>query len=323
MHIHSHIYAGGNPENKTHTPRIVYPKRMGFWNLFVVGIAGEHVIGVEDGDHDQCGKSRGKATVEEDEAAVHTCRGRAYDCVDQTCKQALLPTVFSGDGTKTRCEGNAVDIRLRGKHPRNGSAEESVYNANECKEHDVAENDGSDVSRMLSVCDERQRGKDCADGGTRKSRGDGQLNGRENHAEKIGHDENDVQICEKAEPVNAEVDKADGHSEFRREIGSASRAAPKVVIIVKISAVHEKAEDDRCQKENEEKDIHEYDVRIVEGFVDGIISDNNVRRGKAERAVEQCVRANTEDTDGKPRLIHIVALLYCRYTGEQRGDDKA
>lgn len=323
MHIHSHIYAGGNPKNKTHTPRIVYPKRMGFCNLFVVGIAGEHVIGVEDGDHDQCGKSGGEATVEEDEAAVHTCRGRAYDCVDQTCKQALLPTVFSGNGTKSRCEGNAVDIRLRGKHPRNGSVEESVYDANECKEHDIAENDGSDVSRVLSVCDERQRGKDCADGGTRKSRGDGQLNGRENYAEQIGHDEDDVQICEKAEPVNAEVDKADGHSEFRREIGSASRAAPKVVVIVKISAVHEKAEDDRCQEENEEKDIHEYDVRIVEGFVDGVISDNDVRRGKSERTVEQCVRANTEDTDGKPRLIHIVALLYCGYTGEQRGNDKA
>ena len=96
-----------------------------------------------------------------------------------------------------------------------------------------------------------------------------------------------------------------------------------MVIIVKISAVHEKAEDDRRQEENEEKDIHEYDVRIVEGFVDGVISDNDVRRGKAERTVEQRVRANTEDTDGKPRLIHIVALLYCRYTGEQRGNDKA
>ena len=29
-----------------------------------------------------------------------------------------------------------------------------------------------------------------------------------------------------------------------------------MVIIVKISAVHEKAEDDRRQEENEEKDVH-------------------------------------------------------------------
>ena len=96
-----------------------------------------------------------------------------------------------------------------------------------------------------------------------------------------------------------------------------------MVIIVKISAVHEKAEDDRRQEENEEKDVHEYDIGIVEGLVYGVIPDNNVRRGKAERAIKECIGANAEDADGKSCLIHIIFLLYSGYTGEQCGDNKS
>ena len=149
------------------------------------------------------------------------------------------------------------------------------------------------------------------------------MNGRENHAENVGHDEYDVQVCKKAKSVDAEVDKANGHSEFCGEIGSSSRATPKVVIIVKISAVHEKAEYDRRQEENEEKDVHEYDIGIVEGLIYGVVPDNNVRGGKAKRAIKERIGANTEDADGKSRLIHIIFLLYSGYTGEQCGDDKS
>ena len=214
MHIHSQIYAE-KYKNKPHTPRMMGPQYMGFGDLFIIGISGENVIGVEDGNHDQRGKTRSEAAVEENEAAVHACRGRAYDRVDQTCEQTLLPSVLSRNRAKTGGKGNAVDICLRGKHPRNGSAEESIYNANEGKERDVAENNGSDITRMLPVCGKCQRRKKRTDRGTRKSCGHGQLNGWEDHAEKIGHDEDDIQVCKKAKAVDTEVDKANGHSEFR------------------------------------------------------------------------------------------------------------
>ena len=171
--IFIHIYMQKSIKNKPHAPRRIHPQCMEFCDLFIVGISGENVIGIEDGDHDQRGKTCGEATVEENEAAVHACRGRAYDRVDQTCEQALLPTVFSRDRAETGCEGNAVDICLCGKHPRDGSAEKGIYNANESKERNVAENNGSDVSRMLSVCGKRQRREKRTDGGTRKSCGDG------------------------------------------------------------------------------------------------------------------------------------------------------
>ena len=99
--------------------------------LFVHAVAGEDVIRIENGDHDQSGESRGEAAVVKNEAAVHA-RGRgAYDCVDQTGKQAFFPTVPSRNGAESRGEGNAVDVYLGRKHPRKRFSEKGIYDANE------------------------------------------------------------------------------------------------------------------------------------------------------------------------------------------------
>ena len=89
------------------------PQYMGFGDLFIIGISGENVIGVEDGNHDQRGKTRSEAAVEENEAAVHACRGRAYDRVDHRSYegglafgelgQQLLEELFA-EGALTRRE---------------------------------------------------------------------------------------------------------------------------------------------------------------------------------------------------------------------------
>ena len=89
------------------------------------------MIGIQNGNHDQGGQTGGEAAVIQNEAAVHACGGRAYDCVDQTGKDTLFPSVSARDGTKTGGEGDSVDIYLRGKHPRKRFSEERIYDTNE------------------------------------------------------------------------------------------------------------------------------------------------------------------------------------------------
>jgi hypothetical protein len=87
--------------------------------------------------------------------------------------------------------------------------------------------------------------------------------------------------------------------------------------------VHEKSEKDRCEEEDQEKNVHKYDIGIVEGIVYGIVADNDIRRRKSQGAVEERVRANAENTDGESGLIHIIAALYGGDTGKQGGYDKS
>ena len=281
------------------------------------------MIRIENGDHDQCGESRGKAAVIKNEAAVHTCGGRAYDCVDQTRKQALFPTVSARDGAESRSECDAVDVYLRGEHPRERFAEKGIYDANEEGQGNVAEYDGSDVSRVLSVCGERQSRKERTDRGTREACADGKSDLGENHTKKLGCQKDDIQISKRTESVKTEVDKADGHAEFGREVKAVTRAFEQSAVSVEGLSVHNEAKHDGCEEYEEEKDIHEYDIGIIEGIINGIVTNDNVRRGKTEGAVQKRVRANTENADGKSCLIHIVASLDGCDTGEKSGDDKS
>ena len=294
-------------------------------NIFstVFSVSGEDMIRIKNGDHDERGQPRGEASVVKDEAAVHAGGGRAYDRVDQAGKQAFFPTVSAGDGAKPRGERNAVDIRLCGQQPGKCFPEKGVYDTNEREERDIAENDGRDVPRMLSVGGERQRREDGSDRGTREARMDGERDGGEQQAYDLRRKKDDIQISENAEPVNAEIDEADGHSEFGGKIKSVARAFDQSAVAVEGFSVHKKAEDNCGEEQDEEEDIHEYDIGIVEGIVYGVIADDDVGRGKSEGAVQKRVRANAENTDGKPRLIHIVASLYRGDTGEQSGNDKS
>ena len=154
--------------------------------LFVHAVSGEDMIRIENGDHDECGESRGKTAVIQNEAAMHTCGGGAYDCVNQAGKQALFPTVSTCDGAESRGECNAVDVYLSGKHPRKRFTEEGIDDTNEKRQGNVAEHDGSNVSRVLSVCGECQRRKQCTDRRTREACADGKSDLGENHTEKLG-----------------------------------------------------------------------------------------------------------------------------------------
>ena len=176
---------------------------------------------------------------------------------------------------------------------------------------------------MLSVSGKRQRREKRADRRTREACSDGKKDIGENQTEKLGCQKDDIQISKRAESVEAEIDEADGHAEFGREINSVARAFDQSAVAVEGSSVHEKAEHDGDGENDEEKDVHEYDIGVVEGLIYGVITDDDVRRGKAEGAIQKCMRANTENTDGKTRLIHIIAALDGCDTGKQSGDDES
>ena len=281
------------------------------------------MIRIENGDHNQCGEPRSKATVIKNEAAVHTCGGRAYDCVDQTGKKALLPTVSSGNGAESRGERNAVDVYLCGKHPRKRFSKKGIHDTNESRQGDVTKYDGSNVSRVLSVRGKRQRRKERTDRGPREACTDGKSDLGEKHTEKLGCKKDNVQISKCAESVKAEVDEADGHSEFGREVKSVTRTFEQSAVAVEGFSVHDKSKHDGSEEDEEEKDVHEYKVGIVEGFVYGIVTNDNVRRGKSKGSVQKRVCANTENADGKSCLIHIVSSLNGCDTGKQSGDDES
>jgi hypothetical protein len=77
---------------------------------------------------------------------------------------------------------------------------------------------------MLSVCGECQRRKNGSDCGTRKACSDWETDGGEKQAEKLGRKKYDIQVSKNAKSVDAEINEANGHSEFGREIKSVPRA---------------------------------------------------------------------------------------------------
>ena len=281
------------------------------------------MIRIQNGNHDQSGQTGSKAAVIQNEAAVHTCGGRAYDRVDQSGKEAFFPSVSTCDGAETGGEGDTVDIYLRGKHPRKRFTEERVYDTNENRQRNVTKHDGGNVSRVLTVSGERQCREERADRGTGEACSDRKTDLREDHTKKFRCEKDDVQISKCAKSVKAEIDETDGHTEFGREIKSVARAFEQSTISVEGFSVHNKAQHNGSEEDDEEKDIHEYDVGIVEGIVYGIIADDDVRRGKSEGAVQERVRADAENTDGESCLVHIISSLDGGDTGKQSGYDKS
>ena len=324
LHIHSCICSFWAIKN-LYAPMKCNRNRTSFetFFLFVHAVSGEDMIRIENGDHDERGESRGKTAVIKHEAAVHTCGGGAYDCVDQAGKQALFPTVSSRNGAETRGERNTVDVYLRRKHPRKRFTEKGIDDTNEKRQGNVAEYDGSNVSRVLSVCGKRQSRKQCADRRTREACADGKSDLGENHTEKLGCKKDNIQISKCTESVKTEVDKADGHTEFGRKVKSVTCAFEQSAVSVEGFSVHDKAQHDGGEEYEEEKDVHEYDVGIIEGIVDGIVTNDNVRRGKTEGSIQKRMRANTENAYGESRLIHIVSSLDGCDTGKESGHDKA
>ena len=291
--------------------------------LSVFSVSRENMIGIKNRDHNQSGQSCGESAVVKNKSAVHACGRRAYDCVNQAGEQTFFPTVSACNRAKSCGESNTVDVCLRGKHPRKRFSEEGVYNTHDSGQCDIAEHNGCDVSWVLTVGGKGQCSENGADRGTCETCSDRKTDLGEKQSKKLRRKEDRIQISKNTKSVNPEIDETNGHSEFGGKIKSVSCAFDQSAIAVKGFSVHKKSEEDCGEEKNEEKDIHEHKIGIVEGFIYGIVTDNNIRRGKTEGSVQKRVRTNSENSDSQSCLIHIVASLYRSNTGEQSRDDES
>ena len=291
--------------------------------LFVIGEFRFDAVEIKNGKKHKGSQTGIETAVIENEPAVHTCRRGADDGADEACQNTDFPSVFTCKGTKTRCKGKSVDIALCGKHPGKLIAKDAADATNHDKKADIAKHDGSYISRMLSIRRECECCKGYADRGTCETGDRGQNEVREEHLQKFGNKENQIQIQKNRHSVYTEVDKADGKSEFVREIETVAGTFQKFAVTVEGATVHEKAEKNGCRENNEEKDIHEKEIGIAEGFIDGVFSDHDIGRIEPEGAIEKRMDKDAENTDRQSCFIHIVASVHCRCAGQKRRNDEA
>ena len=275
------------------------------------------LIEIKDGEQHERGKPRGKAAVIEHEAAVHGCGGGADDGADKSRKHTDLPTVFARERTKTRGEGDAVDIALCGKRPRHVHAADEAEGGNEREKDGVSHRDGPYVARMLTVSGKGECREGDAHGGTREA------DALRKEGEDLGQDEDHVEVREDAKSVNAHVDKAHGHAEFIQKVCAVACAMQELRVSAEAEAVEREAKEDRGGKEQDEKDVHKAAIGIGQGVIFGVYDGDDLGRIDAEGAIHKRIDENAEDADGKTCFIHIEAAVHGGRAGEKRGHDEA
>ena len=248
---------------------------------------------------------------------MHGRSGGADDGADKSRKHTDLPAVFARERTKTRGEGDAVDIALCGKRPRHVHAADEADGGNDGEQQRVSHRDGPDVARMLTVCREGECREGDAHGGAREA------DALRQEGEDLGQDEDHVEISEDAESVNAHVDKAHGHAEFIQKVRAVARAVQKLRVAAEAEAIEREAKEDRGGKEQDEKDVHKAAIRIGQGVILGIYDGDDLGGIDAEGAVHERIDENAEDADGKACFIHIEAAVHGGRAGEKRGHDEA
>ena len=170
---------------------------------------------------------------------------------------------------------------------------------------------------MLTVCREGQRGKENACGGPRKRHAIGQ------EGKHRGKPEDHVEIRQNAKAVHTEVDQTQRHTELVRIIHAVARAGGKLAVIPKAPAVEVEAENQRNQEDGGEEGVHENIVQTAEGLVIRIGAKTRFMGRHAHGLIEEAVNKDAQDSDGKSRLVHIVAAVHCRRPGKQRRHKKA
>ena len=81
-------------------------------NLHIRLSYGLNVIEIENRDEDEGGDAGIKATVVEDEAAVHFCCYGANNSAHKACEDSVAEAVLSCYRAKSGCKGKRVDIGL-------------------------------------------------------------------------------------------------------------------------------------------------------------------------------------------------------------------
>ncbi len=287
------------------------------WISLIVPVFRLDLVKIKQRNEYQRGKSRGKSAVVKHESAVHIGGNGAYRCAKHARDNAVAKAVLTRDRAKPRGKGKSVDIRLRGQRPRNIKPRNETDGDNADPKRQVADGDGKNVARVLSVRRKGQGGKHHADRRTRKA------NAARKRGEYFGQDEHNIQIRNDEQSVDRNIYYAKRHTEFVEKLRAVARAFYKVFVLTHASFPQNNARDEICGKENEEKHVHKAAICVRKRKIFGIINGRGWRRVDAERVIHKGVNENAEKPYGKPRLIEIVPSVHGGSAGQKRQNDKA
>ena len=235
---------------------------------------------------------------------MHIGGNGAYRCAEHARDHSVAEAVLARDRAKPRGEGKSVDIGLRRQRPRDIKPRKQTYNGNNCPKHRVADGDGKDVARVLTVRRKRQRGKDNADRRARKAHSCGQ------GGEHLGQNEHDIQVRDDEKPVDGNIYHTKRHTEFVGKIRAVARAFYELCVVLDAPPRQDYACKQGRGKENEEKYVHKAAVGVGKRKIARVFYRRSRGRVNAERVVHKGVDENAEKSDGKPRLIEIVPSVH-------------
>ena len=276
-----------------------------------------YIIIIEDRDEHECCKSCGKAAVIKHESAVHLCRYGAYHSAKHACEDAVSHAVSTCDGTEACSEGKAIDIRLCRERPRDIEAADQADANDRKEERYVAENDGKDVSRVLTVGGKGERGKDDAHRGAREA------DTCRKRREYLGENKDEIEICEDREAVDGDIHHTDRHTELIGKVDTVTRALNELAIATEALAVRKESKEEREGEEQGEKYVHKAAISVRHRVILGIRNFYLSGVGNSERLIHKCVDEDAEDTDSESCLIEVIAAVHRRSTGKKCGDDEA
>ena len=276
-----------------------------------------YIIIIEDRDEHECCKSCGKAAVIKHESAVHLCRYGAYHSAKRACENAVSHAVSACYGAESGGEGKAIDIRLCGERPRDIEAADQADANDRKEERYVAENDGKDVSRMLTVGGKGERGKYDAHGGP------GEADSQRKRREYLGENEDEIEICEDRKAVQSDIYHTHRHTELIGEIDAVAGASDQRAIATEASAVCKESPNKSERKEDREKYVHKSAIGVGHCVIIAVYNNYLTRIVDAESLIHKGVDKDAEDTDGKSCFIEVIAAMHSRRAGQKRGNDES
>ena len=170
---------------------------------------------------------------------------------------------------------------------------------------------------MLTVSREGQSGKNYSGGGTRESYALGQKGDDE------WENEDDIEIKQNTESVNAKINKAKRHTEFVGKIKSVTRAGKQTFVIIEALSVKDESENKRGEENEGEKHIHKDVICLPKALAYGIRFKTRGVWLNSKCFIKEAVDEYSKKTDSKSRLIHIKSAVHFCGAGKDSGDEKS
>ncbi len=200
-------------EHVLHVDGLIFHLIPDIWNIVLQHREKEHG-----------GDSGGEAAVVQDQPSVEGAGGAAYGGAHETSGDSRADAIAAHNGAEAHGEGHAGDVPLGGQRPGNLQPIDQADTVDHRGQKLVAKEDGPHISRMLPHGGEGEAGQHNPHGRAGVSGPLCKMNGQ-------------VEIQKKQGPVAGDVDEAQGHSVFVREIAGVSGILHQVVHALKAFSV--------------------------------------------------------------------------------------